>query len=272
MSKSSKRPARPVGKPPRPHAGGRRGGPPSKVLLYGMHAVRAALANPERKLSTLHATANALARLGDLPDVAIDTVETGVLDRMVGRDAVHQGLVLACSPLEPIDGSELFRLAEMRFVLVLDQITDPHNVGAILRSAVALGVECVLVTARNAAPETGVLAKSASGALDMIEIAEVRNLSGALADLKEFGFFTIGLDSEGPADLRPTLADCPGTRIAIVLGAEGRGLREKTRDTCDALARLDMPGAIKSLNVSNAAALALYLARARLDDQSSKPR
>ena len=235
------------------------------LRLYGLHTVRAALDNPRRRLFALKATANALTRLGPTPpDLAVDVAAADELGRMVGHDAVHQGAVLECAPLDRIDGSELHRLADMRLVVVLDQVTDPHNVGAILRSAVALGAEAVLITARNAPPETGVLAKSASGALDHIAIAEIRNLGKALEQLADMGFRTAGLDSEGVVDLADVLADGPD-RIALVMGAEGRGLREGTRRACTHLARLDMPGPIKSLNVSNAAALALYVARRALD-------
>ena len=264
---------RPADKPfGRPRRGGKPGVASGPLRLYGTHAVRAALANPERQAHKLIGTEKALARIADSRSVAREIVEPAVLDRLVGRDAVHQGIVLECDPLDRIDGSELFQLADAKLVLALDQVTDPHNVGAILRSAVALDVDCVIVTSRDSATETGVLAKSASGALDMISIAEVRNLSRSLLELQGMGFACIGLDSEGSGDLAVTLRSSWTTKLAIVLGAEGRGLRENTRETCDVLARLDMPGRIKSLNVSNAAALALYLARAHLDAQSSKPR
>jgi len=162
-------------------------------------------------------------------------------------------------PLDLLDASELFHLADARLLLALDQITDPHNVGAILRSAVAMGVEAVLMTSRNSALETAVLAKSASGALDMVKLVHLRNLSKGLEELNAMGFTTIGLDSEGPLILESTLTETKGRPVCLVLGSEGKGLREKTRETCTALARLDMPGAIKSLNVSNAAALSLYI-------------
>ena len=242
------------------------------LRLYGLHAVRNAVANPRRRAHRLFATESAFQRLGIEPDCPLELVETAVLDRLVGRDAVHQGVVLECNPLERIDGSELFRLADARLVLVLDQVTDPHNFGAVLRSAVAMAADFVVTTHRNAAPETGVLAKSASGALDLVEVAEVRNLSGALQTLSDYGFASFGLDSGGPDDITAAFQALSPERIAIVLGAEGRGLREGTRAACDALVRLDMPGPIKSLNVSNAAVLALYLARAALATQSSKPR
>src|SRR5690606_30438066 len=149
-------------------------------------------------------------------------------------------------------------LGDTRLVVVLDQITDPHNVGAIMRSAVAFGAGALVTTQRHSPTESGVLAKSASGALEHIDLSEVRNLADALGKLHDAGFQTIGLDSDGPAEMEKAFT---GDRIALVLGAEGKGLRQKTRETVTALARLDMPGAIHSLNVSNAAAVALYAAR-----------
>jgi len=168
---------------------------------------------------------------------------------------VHQGVVIEAEPLAP---KPLSALADTPLVIVLDQVTDPHNAGAIMRSAVAFGAGALITTARHSPHESGVLAKSASGALEHIGLIEVRNLAEALGELHEAGFQTIGLDSDGPSDLEKSFA---GGRIALVLGAEGKGLRQKTRDTVSTLARLDMPGAIRSLNVSNAAAIALYAAR-----------
>ena len=236
--------------------------PDGLVRLYGLHTVRAALDNPVRKVRRMLATRNALARLGieegaALP-FALEIVEPRDIDRLVGGEAVHQGVVIEAAALKP---KPLLALADTPLVLVLDQVTDPHNVGAVLRSGVAFGAGALVTTARHSPAETGVLAKAASGALEHIDLIEVRNLADALESLHEAGFETIGLDSEGPAELEATFR---GDRIALVLGAEGKGLRQKTRATVTALARLDMPGAIRSLNVSNAAAVALYAARRHL--------
>lgn len=230
------------------------------VRLYGLHTVRAALDNPQRIKHRLLATRNALQRL-DLAansDVPTDIVEPRVIDALVGPDAVHQGVLLET---EPLATKRLDAMGDATLVLVLDQVTDPHNVGAILRSAVAFGAAALITTSRHSPQEGGVLAKAASGALEHIDHIEVRNLADALTTLAASGFQTIGLDSEGPAELEQSFG---GDRIALVLGAEGKGLRQKTRETVDTLARLDLPGAIRSLNVSNAAAIALYAARAHL--------
>ncbi|MBZ9846074.1 TrmH family RNA methyltransferase [Mesorhizobium sp. CA5] len=229
------------------------------VRLYGLHTVRAALDNPRRKIRTMLVTRNAAERLsiGDLAALPFkaELVEPKDIDRITGSDAVHQGVLIEAEPLKP---KRLDALGDTRLVLVLDQVTDPHNVGAILRSAVAFGAGALITTARHSPQESGVLAKSASGALEHIDQIEVKNLADALGQLHEAGFQTIGLDSEGPAELEKTF---DGDKIALVLGAEGKGLRQKTRETVTALARLDMPGAIHSLNVSNAAAVSLYAAR-----------
>ncbi|TYR30939.1 RNA methyltransferase [Mesorhizobium microcysteis] len=228
------------------------------VQLYGLHTVRAALDNPARRLRRMLVTRNALARLELSEPLSFpfpaEIVEPRDIDRIAGTDAVHQGVLVEAEPLKP---KPLSALSDTRLVLVLDQVTDPHNVGAIMRSAVAFGAGALITTGRHSPAETGVLAKSASGALEHIDHIEVRNLADALGELHEAGFQTIGLDSEGPAELEKSFS---GERIALVLGAEGKGLRQKTRDTVTTLARLDMPGAIRSLNVSNAAAVAMYAA------------
>ncbi len=233
------------------------------LFIYGIHSVKGALDNPRRKIRRLIATRNALARLeitegADLP-YPVEIVEPSRIDRLLEADAVHQGAVIETLPLAP---RPLSALGDAPLVLVLDQVTDPHNVGAIMRSAVAFGAGALITTARHSPGESGVLAKAASGALEHIDHIAVRNLASALEELQALGFQTIGLDSDGPAVLEKSFA---GARVALVLGAEGKGLRQKTRETVDTLARLDMPGAIRSLNVSNAAAIALYAARRHLD-------
>ncbi|OLP55423.1 23S rRNA (guanosine(2251)-2'-O)-methyltransferase RlmB [Rhizobium rhizosphaerae] len=236
--------------------------PADTVQLYGLHTVRAALANPAREKIRLMVTQNALGRLeiGDAAalGIPVETVAPAALDKLLGPDAIHQGVLLEARPL-PV--RRLSALSESPLVLVLDQVTDPHNVGAILRSAVAFNAGAVITTMRHSPSESGVLAKSASGALELIPYIQAGNLADALGELHEIGFQSFGLDSEGPLVLEETLA---GDKVALVLGAEGKGLRQKTRETVTALARLDMPGAIKSLNVSNAAAIALYAARRHL--------
>jgi 23S rRNA (guanosine2251-2'-O)-methyltransferase len=162
---------------------------------------------------------------------------------------------------DPLPSPDIEALAPEGLVLVLDQITDPHNVGAILRSAAAFAVKAIVTTARHSPEATGVLAKSASGALEMVPLVTVPNLARALTALNEQGFLTVGLDSQGREDLAAVALRQP---LALVLGAEGKGLRQLTRETCSLVARLDMPGAIKSLNVSNAAVLALYIGASRL--------
>lgn len=232
--------------------------PADIVRLYGLHTVRAALDNPKRVIRRMLVTKNAAAKLEiadpDALPFPVEIVEPKVIDRETGSDAVHQGVMIEAEPLAAL---RLADLKDVPLVLVLDQVTDPHNVGAIMRSAVAFDAGALITTARQSPQESGVLAKAASGALEMMPHIEVRNLAEALEELERLGFQTIGLDSEGDEALEQTFA---GRRIALVLGAEGKGLRMKTRSTVTRLARLDMPGAIKSLNVSNAAAIALYAA------------
>ena len=237
----------------RPAAGG-----DAPVILYGWHSVTAALANPARRVRRLLATENALRRLGD-EGIALkiepELVRPDAIAARLTPDAVHQGLLLEADPLPSPEIEELD--ADAGVVLVLDQITDPHNVGAILRTAAAFAVAAIVTTARHSPEATGVLAKSASGALEWVPIIAVPNLARGLAALKERGFLIVGLDSEGTDDLAAMNLPAP---LALVLGAEGKGLRQGTRAQCDRLARLDLPGVIKSLNVSNAAVLALYIA------------
>ncbi len=231
--------------------------PSDTVILYGWHTVTAALANPARHFRRFLATENAVRRLADegiTPPLPPEVVRPDALAAQLTPDAVHQGLLAEADHLPSPDIEDL---PATGIVLVLDQITDPHNVGAILRTAAAFAVAAVVTTARHSPEATGVLAKSASGALELVPIAIVQNLARALAALKERGFLVVGLDGSAPDDLAAIELRAP---LALVLGAEGKGLRQLTGATCDRLARLDLPGAIKSLNVSNAAALALYIA------------
>jgi 23S rRNA (guanosine2251-2'-O)-methyltransferase len=231
------------------------------VILYGWHTVTMALQNRQRRIRKLFVTENAARRLAEEnieTRVTPEMVRPSQIDARLGPDAVHQGLLAEADPL-PSPDIETLELEGM--VLVLDQITDPHNVGAILRSAAAFAVKAIVTTARHSPEATGVLAKSASGALELVPLVTVQNLARALTRLNERGFMTVGLDSEGGENLSAIALRQP---LALVLGAEGKGLRQLTRETCTAVARLDMPGELKSLNVSNAAVLALYIGATRL--------
>jgi 23S rRNA (guanosine2251-2'-O)-methyltransferase len=249
-------------KPPgRPAWRDREGSADGPAILYGWHTVAAALANPERQIRKLFLTENAARRLADEnidTRVPPEIVRPNTIDARLGPDAVHQGLL---AEVDPLPSPDIGTLPERGIVLVLDQITDPHNVGAIMRSAAAFAVKAIVTTARHSPEATGVLAKSASGALEMVPLVTVQNLARALNELNDRGFMTVGLDSEGSDDLGAVALREP---LALVLGAEGKGLRQLTRETCSVVARLDMPGEIKSLNVSNAAVLALYIGASRL--------
>jgi 23S rRNA (guanosine2251-2'-O)-methyltransferase len=236
------------------------------VLLYGWHTVKAALDNPQRRIRRLLATENAARRLADDGGklaLEPELVRPNAIAALVGPEAVHNGLYAEADPL-PSPGLDEIEPAGV--ALVLDQITDPHNVGAILRTAAAFAVSAVITTARHSPEATGVLAKSASGALEYVPMVTVQNLARALAELKDRGYLTVGLDSSGDTGLAEAALRAP---LALVLGAEGKGLRQLTRATCDVVARLDLPGRIKSLNVSNATALALYVATTRLTSRSA---
>jgi 23S rRNA (guanosine2251-2'-O)-methyltransferase len=228
-------------------------------VLYGWHTVKAALQNPARKLRKLLATENAARRLADEGIAASpQIVRPSAIAERLTADAVHQGLYVEADPLP---SPAIAEIEASGIVLVLDQITDPHNVGAILRTAAAFAVAALVTTARHSPEATGVLAKSASGALEFVPIVTVQNLARALAELKARGYLVVGLDAAGDSELGDLPLRAP---LAMVLGAEGKGLRQLTQTTCDHVARLDLPGRIKSLNVSNAAALALYVASRRL--------
>lgn len=233
------------------------------VRLYGVHAVEAALNNPHRKVSRLLVTENAENRLSAVltqRQVAPERVLPRALDRILGRDTVHQGVMLETAPLdEPALEHVAQRVGTNGPLIVLDHVTDPHNVGAVLRSGAVFGVAGLVMTRRHSPPLDGTLAKSASGALEHVPIALVQNLARTLDEIKGFGFVILGLDESGGL-----IDDEPLTgRIAVVLGAEGKGLRELTRNSCDRLCRIATRGPISSLNVSNAAAIALHLAAAR---------
>jgi 23S rRNA (guanosine2251-2'-O)-methyltransferase len=226
-----------------------------EVILYGWHTVTAALANPARRIRALYATENAARRLAAeeiAPPLPPQIVRPEAIARRLGADAVHNGLLAEADPLPTATLG-----AAAGILLVLDQITDPHNVGAILRTAAAFSVSAVVTTARHSPQATGVLAKSASGALEHVPLVIVPNLASALAALQAQGVLLIGLDSGGGSDLAEVPMRPP---LALVLGAEGKGLRRLTRESCEVLARIDLPGRVRSLNVSNAAALALYIA------------
>jgi 23S rRNA (guanosine2251-2'-O)-methyltransferase len=249
-------------RPPR-HAG--ESGASAHAWLYGRHAVAAALANPARRwrrLAALPETAAEaqalLKRAARAPaDAALEVMERRALDALLPAGAVHQGFALAADPLPAPSLEEVTAdLPEGPHILVvLDQVTDPHNVGAILRSAAAFGARAVIVPEHGAPPVTGTLAKTASGALELVPLVRVANLARALERLKERGFWSVGLEAEAPDTLAGL--DLP-QHLALVLGAEGGGLRRLTREHCDFLARLPTRGPLASLNVSNAAAVALY--------------
>lgn len=232
------------------------------VRLWGHHAVEAALKNPERNHRKLWATREAIAGLdGELPaNFPLEYAQGADLARLVARDAPHQGLVLECDALEDIFLDDVMLGDAARPLVVLDQVTDPHNVGAILRSAAAFGAAALVTQDRHAPPESGVLAKSASGALEIVPWVRVVNLARALEEIAEAGYWRIGLDGSAGSTIAEALPTGP---VALVLGSEGDGMRHNIAQHCDALACLPMTGAIESLNVSNAAAIALYAAAAR---------
>jgi len=247
----------------RGRAGRNRGGRGSgragagQVRLWGHHAVEAALKNQDRIHRKLWATREAVAALdGDLPsEFPVEWASPADLARLVTRDAPHQGLVLDCAPLEELAIDDLPEAEPAHPVLVLDQVTDPHNLGAILRSAAAFGAAAVVTQDRHAPPESGALAKAASGALEIVPWVRVVNLSRALEELAEAGYWRVGLDGGAEHLFGDVLQTGP---VALVLGAEGEGLRHNVANHCDVLARLPIAAAMESLNVSNAAAVALY--------------
>lgn len=240
---------------------------PETVWLFGLHAVRDALLNPAREKRRLIVTRNAVDRLGEVVASAGVTPEIADARKFpapLDSQSVHQGAALEVMPLNWGSLSELCspsRHDAPPRVLLLDRVTDPHNVGAILRSAEVFGAAAVIAPRHHSAPETGALAKSASGALERQPYLRVRNLGDAMQDLAGMGYALIGLDGTGTSDLTQVLAEARGRPLGLVLGAEGPGLRARTKELCAAIARIDPSGAFGSLNVSNAAAVALFAAK-----------
>ena len=261
-SKPGAKPAHQSGRTERPqndgnrHDGNRLAG---GQWLYGLHAVKAALANPRRKLGRAVLTPRAAEILGEklLQRVRVEILEPGAIDRMLPAGAVHQGAALEASPLKSRDLDEVLALhhSGRRVILVLDQLSDPHNVGAILRTACAFGVTAVIVQDRHGPPQSGALAKAASGALDLIPYIEVVNISRALDQLAERGFWRIALAGDGTSSLAEAV---PAGDVVLVLGSEGDGIRRLVREHCEASAFIPIDRTVESLNVSNAAAIALY--------------
>ncbi|WP_338445733.1 23S rRNA (guanosine(2251)-2'-O)-methyltransferase RlmB [Pelagerythrobacter marensis] len=239
--------------------GGRGSGRASagQVRLWGRHAVEAALKNPDRSHRKLWATREGIDSLdGDLPPgFPVEYADVQDLARLVARDAPHQGLVLECAPLDDVHMEDVLTSEPTGPLVFLDQVTDPHNVGAVLRSAAAFDACAIVTQDRHAPPESGVVAKSASGALEIVPWVRVVNLARALESAAEAGYWRIGLAGEAEATLAEAL---PAGPVALVLGAEGEGMRQNIAAHCDALARLPIGERMESLNVSNAAAIALY--------------
>ncbi len=245
------------------HSGDRKrsSGPGETIRLYGVHAVEAALRNPARKILRLALTENAERRLGAALSErapAIERTSPRELDRVLGSDAVHQGVLLETESLPEPELADI--AARDGPLIVLDQVTDPHNVGAVLRSAAVFGASGLVLHRRHGPPLDGALAKAASGALELIPIVLVQNLARALAELKAQDRAILGLDGEAETAIEDAPLTAP---LALVLGAEGKGLRQLTRETCDSLCRIGHAGPLASLNVSNAAAVALHLVALR---------
>jgi 23S rRNA (guanosine2251-2'-O)-methyltransferase len=233
-------------------------GNPNRPRFWGKHAVAAALDNPARRVTRAWATREAAGFMQFPVDLPVTLADVADLGRLVPGDAPHQGVVVEVEPLEESWLADLLAEAGARStLLVLDQVTDPHNVGAILRSAAAFGALGIVTQDRHSPPESGALAKAASGALERVPWVRVVNLARALEEIAEAGFWRIGLAGDAELDLKGALGP---PRVALVLGAEGPGMRANTRDHCDAVARLPISTAVESLNVSNAAAVALYAA------------
>jgi 23S rRNA (guanosine2251-2'-O)-methyltransferase len=236
--------------------------PASRPRFYGRHAVLAALANPERNVRKIWGTREALSALDLPPVLPITYADVADLARLIPGDAPHQGLVAEVDPLEEIWLGDLIEqgVGDRRPLVILDQVTDPHNVGAILRSAAAFDALGIVTQDRHAPPESGTVARAASGALESVPWVRVVNLARALDEISEANFWRIGLTGHA----KGTLGEVMGQeRIALVLGAEGEGMRQNTEAHCDELARLPIGPKVESLNVSNAAAIALYAIHVR---------
>jgi 23S rRNA (guanosine2251-2'-O)-methyltransferase len=237
------------------------------VWLFGLHAVRDALLNPARDRLRLVLTRNAADRLGDAiaaSGMTPEIVDPRRFDVPIDAASVHQGAALEARPLHWGDLEKVcIGGSGAPLVVLLDRVTDPHNVGAVLRSAEVFGARAVIAPHRHSAPETGALAKTASGALERQPYLRVQNLADAMGALKSMSYVLLGLDGDAPVTLADALADVGTRPLGIVLGAEGPGLRDRTRDSCDRLVRIPVAGSFGSLNVSNAAAIALYAATRR---------
>lgn len=243
--------------------------------LYGFHAVREAWLNEDRTINTLFLTQQAArgfektmleAKKKGLRRPDATTIEKDKLDKLLPKGAVHQGIALSCPTLEESDLQDFIIRSETqeRTVLcILDQVTDPHNVGAILRSASAFGIDGVVMQKKHAPALEGVLAKTACGAVDHIDVAHATNLSRAINELQENGFYVVGLDERGERQIGDVAQDTRHNRLAVVLGSEGDGIRHLIKETCDELIKLPTQGAIASLNVSNAAAVTFYEIRSK---------
>lgn len=240
----------------RPQGGNPRG---QGVRLWGRHAVLAALANPERRVRRIWGTREALGQLDLPPVIPISYADVADLARLVARDAPHQGLVIEVDPLDDIFLADILQAevdADSRRPLVLlDQVTDPHNIGAVLRSAAAFDAAAIITQDRHSPPESGVIARAASGALEAVPWIRVVNLSRALEEIAEAQYWRIGLTGDTRTTLGETL---DGSKVALVLGSEGDGMRHNVVEHCDVLARLPISPRMESLNISNAAAVALY--------------
>ncbi len=245
----------------------RAGAGPGSFWLFGIHAVRDALLNPKREKKRLILTKNAADRLAEAitaSGITPEIKEAREFDVPLDAQSVHQGAVMEVTPLDWGGLSEVCApRGENPIVLLLDRVTDPHNVGAILRSAEVFGARAVIAPQRNSAPETGALAKTASGALERQPYLRIQNLATSMRALREMGYFIIGLDGTAETDIDTELAKSAHMPIALALGAEGPGLRKLTLDTCDIIAKIRFAADFGSLNVSNAAAVALYSAARR---------